>query len=532
MHERRDRMTTTPRGNRRPAGWRTLLPGGLLIGLLACGADLPAQSPAAGRSLHVRVLSTHDFHGALNPTTYPWSHGRPIGGAPALAGVMDSLEAACACPTIRLDAGDEMQGTIESNLTYGAPVVAMFNHLGLDAAAVGNHELDWGVDTLRARQRQATYPWLAANAFDASDGRRPAWATPFVIIQRGDIRVGVVGYVTVQTQRIAPAAIRAAYEFRPGYAGIRDALDAVWLERPDFVIVLAHAGGECDLQGCAGEMVDLASELPPGSVQLIVGGHTHRPGGGVVNGIPIVRAGSDGRAVGVTDLFRREAGSHAFALDRQTVFADAIADDGSMTALLAPYLRAADARAKKPVAILAEPLSNAATGDRRLGHLIAESIRLAAGADIGMHNPGGTRADLAAGTITYGDVFRVMPFDNAVIRVTVTGEQLRQLVQQTGPLYYYANLRVAFGAPGTPETNVALRFPDGAPVRDDRTYSLAAPDFLADGGDGLTMLATLPHVAVGVTVLDATIEHLRTLPVPVVLPVEPGDSAMHGTVRR
>jgi 2',3'-cyclic-nucleotide 2'-phosphodiesterase (5'-nucleotidase family) len=279
-------------------------------------------------------------------------------------------------------------------------------------------------------------------------------------------------------------------------------------------------------------MVDLASELPPGSVHLIVGGHTHRAGGGVVNSIPIVRAGSDGRAVGITDLFRREDGTHAFTLERQTVFADSIADDGSMTALLAPYQRAAEARGKEQVTFLAEPLSHSATGDRRLGHLIAESMRVAAGADIGMHNPGGTRADLPAGAITYMDLYRVMPFGNTVTRVTLTGQQLRQLAQQTGPLFYYANLHVEFGSAATQgSTDVTLSFSDGTPIRDDGTYSLATPDFLAEGGGGLTMLTTLPQEAVGVTVLDAMIEYLRRLPVPAALPTQNGDPEPRNAAR-
>lgn len=275
----------------------------LLIVPVACDASLPGDRRVADQPLHLRVLSTHDFHGALNSTTYDWSKRRQVGGAPALKAVMDSLEAACACPTVRLDAGDEMQGTIESNLTHGESVVAAFNLLGLDAAAVGNHELDWGVDTLLRRQHEARYPWLAASVFNVADGERPAWAAPWVILERGGVRVGVIGYLTVKTASIVRPEIVAGYEFRSGYASIRDALAAVSREHPDFVIVLTHAGGECDARECAGEMVDLASELPPGSVDLIVGGHDHRAGGGIVNAIPIVRAGSDGRAVGVRICF-------------------------------------------------------------------------------------------------------------------------------------------------------------------------------------------------------------------------------------
>ncbi|MEQ8959414.1 MAG: hypothetical protein RLP02_16090, partial [Coleofasciculus sp. C2-GNP5-27] len=138
-----------------------------------------------------------------------------------------------------------MQGTLESNINFGAAVVAAFNHLGLDAAAVGNHELDWGVDTLLTRQQEANYPWLAANVFQVSDGSRPTWAKPFTIVERGEIKIGVVGYAAVNTPQTLRPGITEPYEFRSGYAGIRNALDELWSEQPDFVVLVAHAGGQC-----------------------------------------------------------------------------------------------------------------------------------------------------------------------------------------------------------------------------------------------------------------------------------------------
>ena len=255
-----------------PAHRLAPLVAGLALSLTACATQRTSSSAVAGDVLHLRVLATHDFHGALSPTVYPWSNQRPVGGAAALKAVMDTLAVACGCPTVRLDGGDQMQGTLESNLTHGASAVAALNQVGLDAAAVGNHELDWGVDTLAVRQREARYAWLAANVFRASDGTRPEWAEPFALIDRGGVRVGVVGYATVSTPRTLRPDVTAPYEFRAGYAGIRDALDQVWSERPDFVVVVAHAAGDCAGQRCAGEMVDLASEVPAGSVHLIVGG--------------------------------------------------------------------------------------------------------------------------------------------------------------------------------------------------------------------------------------------------------------------
>src|SRR5438034_817660 len=93
----------------------------------------------------LRVLAINDFHGALEPQVWPWSAGRPVGGAAALKPWLDSLTRGCFCTTIRLDAGDEMQGTPVSNFNFGRPAIAALNAFGIDAAAIGNHEFDWTV---------------------------------------------------------------------------------------------------------------------------------------------------------------------------------------------------------------------------------------------------------------------------------------------------------------------------------------------------------------------------------------------------
>jgi 2',3'-cyclic-nucleotide 2'-phosphodiesterase (5'-nucleotidase family) len=122
---------------------------------------------------------------------------------------------------------------------------------------------------------------------------------------------------------------------------------------------------------------------------------------------------------------------------------------------------------------------------------------LSANADIGLHNPGGVRADLPRGQVSYGDLHRVLPFDNGVVRLTLAGNQLRQLVTRTRS-YYYSNLAVG-----------PFTLADGTAIRDDRHYTLATSDFLAEGGDGLTMLTTLPRDVPGISLLEAVIAHLR-----------------------
>jgi len=134
--------------------------------LFGAAAEARPRPTRMRDSVLLRVLSMNDLHGALYPRTTTWSQGRQVGGVATLDAMMDSATAQCRCPTIRLDAGDEMQGTLESSLLYGRSTIQAMNRMKIAAAVIGNHELDWGIDTLRARMAEAKYPWLAANLVD------------------------------------------------------------------------------------------------------------------------------------------------------------------------------------------------------------------------------------------------------------------------------------------------------------------------------------------------------------------------------
>jgi 2',3'-cyclic-nucleotide 2'-phosphodiesterase (5'-nucleotidase family) len=158
--------------------WRIVPEGSALAvrGLFRIQARPLPQGPRD--TILLRILATSDLHGALLPRPSLTGADRPTGGVAAIAGLMDSLATDCHCPTLRLDAGDAMQGTVISNLTRGRAMVDVLNRLGIAAAALGEHDLDWSLDTLRRRMSEARFPWLAANVFDSAGGSRPEWITP------------------------------------------------------------------------------------------------------------------------------------------------------------------------------------------------------------------------------------------------------------------------------------------------------------------------------------------------------------------
>jgi 2',3'-cyclic-nucleotide 2'-phosphodiesterase (5'-nucleotidase family) len=486
-----------------------------MLGALLAGLSLIAPAD----SVLLRVLSIGDFHGALESRVHRWSDGRPVGGIAALKGLMDSLAAECACPTLRLDAGDQMQGTLASNLVFGRSAVEAMNLLGLDAAVVGNHDLDWGRDTLRVRMRQARYPWIAANIVDSARGAPVDWIAPSHVLTTGGLRVGVVGYANTRTKQMVIAERVKGLVFPGGRAAIDYALEQLRRERVDLTVIVAHEGAFCDGEACAGDIVELAHELDSTEVQLIVAGHTHSLVNTTVNGIPIVAARSSSTALGVADLVAMPDGSRRWRVRVEDVYADRVTPDSAALALVERYRPEVERLAGVVIAEIGDSLTTVGA-EYALGNLIADAQRAAAGADFGMMNNGGIRRDLLPGTLTYGDLYELHPFGNVVVEVTVTGAQMKEIVEHAlrlgRPRFHLSGLVVRYDVSrSVGQRVVEMRDGRGRRVEPGRRYTLALSDFLAGGGDGLPVVPGLPAATTGRTDFDAMTAYLRSLPQPV-----------------
>ena len=483
-------------------------------------APPPPPVPQTDSTL-LRVLALTDFHGALAGRIWPWSGGRTVGGAPVLKVWLDSLAGACGCTVVRVDGGDQMQGTPVSNFAFGRPVIAAFNAFAMDAAAIGNHEFDWTVDTLRSRMREARYQFVSANLTD-STGRVPDWVEPWTLVTRGGARIAIIGLTTTATPVTTNRRHVAALRFGDLAAAVRRVLPAA-RAAADFVLVVAHAGAVCDPGACRGEILDLAGGLDSGAVDLIVAGHTHQRVDTVVNGIPIVEAGHSGQTIAVVDFIRRAGGLGRLVRARLvTPWADSITPDRELATELARGQRAVDSITSRVVATLRFTLRR--DGDEYpLGRLIADAYRNMGRADVGLINNGGIRTDLPAGPVTYGALFEVLPFQNRLVRVSLPGAALRAVLEEAvssgSPDAHLAGLQVWYDPGRPPGQRVRrVRLANGRDVDADRTYTIAAPDFVADGGDGFAMLPGQPRVETGLVDLDAVIAYLTVRRGPVDAP--------------
>lgn len=468
----------------------------------------PPLLPESPRDTVVlRILATADLHGDM------------LDGAASAAGTMDSLAAACGCPSLRLDAGDAMQGTPLAGETEGRAVVDVLKTMRYSAAALGEHDFDWGTDTLRQRMADAGYPWLAANVFDSVSGRRPDWVVPYRIVQAGGASVAVIGYVTPTAKATLPDDRTRGLRFGEGELALHDLLGTVAAQKPTLTIVLAHAGLDCGSGVCGGEAVRLAEQLERSGVGLMITGHDHVAGTAHAGGIPIVQPDARGASVAVVDLVKTPAGGLEARPRVVKVDRAAASRDAALLAALQFHRRRSDSVDARPIAQLKRPLPREGA-QHALGGLLAEARRNAVRADVGLVRNETLMADLPAGAVTYTRLTAVEPARADIVAVALTGVQLRSALEHAldggAPSAHIAGAQVRYD-PGKP----AGRRIKGVVLQGKRDlesggrYVLAVDAATAEGAGGYQVLRGLPVERGGMIDVEADAAFLRKLPQPV-----------------
>lgn len=442
----------------------------------------------------VRVLETTDFHGAILGGSRDRRSGRPLGGSPALAAWIGRLRDENPEGTVLLDGGDCFQGTMISNLQFGRPVVEQMNALGYAGMAVGNHEFDWSADTLERRVRAMEFAALAANMKGRRGGRIPAWARADTLFERRGVRVGVLGLAYRNTPSVTLARHVAHLRFEDDSAAAARAVPRLRREGAALVVGVGHVPARADSAGRAvGEDLPRLARGVKG-VDAWFGGHSHNRVDDVVNGVPVMIAGSHGQVVAVCDLaFDPVRGRVAESRQRlQPVWTDEVRPDPAWTARVERWNRDVALEAAVPVGRNARALTRSRGGESGVGNLVSDAMREAAGVDVAFQNSGGLRADLDAGEITRGDVYEVMPFDNTIVTMELTGAEVRRVLEEGlrgGRVTQVSGLRYAFDARRPPMDRVTeLTRADGTPLAAEAVVRVACNDFMATGGDDYATL--------------------------------------------
>ncbi len=492
----------------------------ILAAVLAAAPSLAAAAGAAPLKIH--LWHTNDVHGWIMARADPRHGGRLVGGAPALKALIDKDKT----PKLVLDAGDWWQGTPEGSLTKGAASAETFNAVGYDATEIGNHEFDDGEAALKSLIGKLKMPVLAANIY-GPDGKHVPWARQRVMLTVDGVKFGVFGLITRHMDALAFPEHIKGLTFRREVDEARDQVKALKREGSDVIVALTHVGFEPKAAAGGKPFFEgdqtIAREVP--GIDVIVGGHSHtylnRPYRDPKNGTMVVQAGSY--------LFK--AGLATLLVDPRTH--KLLSDSDRLIALRPergtdPKVQAVVDRAQAEVgrafsvvvATATAPLTRAGTGESGLGSWMADCYRDYARADAAIQNAGGIRSDIAAGPLTLRELFSVMPFDNEIVKLTMTGAQLRAALEHgvgPGRVAQVSGVVLRYRPSAPAGSRLASVEIGGAPLDDAKTYEVATLDFLVMGGDGYEQFKDAPQERTGKLardVLRACAEREKTVAPP------------------
>jgi len=527
--------------------------------MLATAPGAVARASAQTAPVELRILAINDFHGYLQPPpggiriADPGDKSKKItveaGGAEHVATAVRQLRDGYA-NTIFVAAGDLIGASpFLSAMFHDEPTIESLDMMGLAVAAVGNHEFDEGKDELLRMQNGGCHPidgcrgphpflgakfrYLAASTFEKTTGKTvlPAYA----IREFGGIPVGFIGLTLRGTPNLVSPVGVADLEFRDEAESVNALLPELKARGVAAIVVLIHEGGfptgdynECP--GVSGPIVDIVKKFDR-AVDVVVTGHTHRPYVCDIDGRLVTSADKYGTIVTAIDLKLDPATRDVISAkaDNIIVRTDAFAKDSQQTALLDSYDRLAAPIANRPAGSITETLSRMpnASGESVLGDIIADA-QLAAtraeingGAVIAFTNPGGVRSDITRkddGAVSYGDVFASQPFRNQLVTLTLTGMQIKNMLEQQWldpkrPRILHVSRGFNYtwdGARPTGDRVVADSLSlNGARIDPATSYRVTVNNFLAVGGDGFTVLTEGIAPQVGIYDVDALFQYFR-----------------------
>lgn len=452
------------------------------LGVAGCASVFHRQ-PAGPQ--HVRLLITTDEHGWLEPH-WDTSVGRETGGVIAAAEQWREVEGLGADDVVLLSVGDMWTGPYESTMLRGEPMVRAFNRLGYAAAAVGNHDFDFGTQVLTERSRQAEFPFLSANVTEGSHGRKPKWATTSTVVTAGALRIGVIGLTYRRTPETTHPRWVSDLAFGEYAAALEREVPRLRARGAHVIVLLLH-----DDWDAAAELLPTLQRL---DIHAVGVGHVHDPrlwidDGGtrdrsdddtiVCNGGPFLRSYC---RLDLTFDQGRLIAYDAAVVDvvREADFTDASADPELVQIVAEARSHSASRAADEVLAYAPEPI---ARGDGELGRFITQCwLNRFPAVDVAITNAGGIRQDLPAGKIRVRDVISMLPFKNYLVIAEISGKQLREAL--ANPESIAAGVGYTYRESRQRRTILDVTDAYGRSIADDARVRVIVNDFMYWGGDG------------------------------------------------
>ncbi len=370
------------------------------------------------------ILHTNDIHASFIPHEAFLVKGNPkllVGGFNELSFIVDSLRHVKSA-TLLLDAGDVMTGNPITEYTYngadGGALFEMMNRIGYELWTPGNHDFDISVANLHRLTNVAKFPTVSSNILDTLN-QFPVNNKEYVIIEKNGLKIGIIGIMSDDFYNLVNKNSSAEIKILPSIETVKR-LAKLLNPQTDLLIALTHEGVDADSI--------LAMNVR--GLDLIVGGHSHtrlkHPK--IINGVLIVQTGSYLENLGVLDLNIER--HHIIWYDGELVqlWYNSARPKTQLSSFIDSVKKVIDEDYSKVIGVLKTDW-NRSHGESGIGNFIADAQREAVGADIGFMNSSGIRKNLAAGQITKKDIFEIMPFRNMLTTFSVTGKQIRSIVE-------------------------------------------------------------------------------------------------------
>ncbi|KAF4545834.1 5'-nucleotidase [Lasiodiplodia theobromae] len=474
------------------------------------GRLLPSEKAAPKLQPDLRIIHFNDVYN-IQPDTR-----EPAGGIARFQTVMKKYRAKHEGqpPVLTLFSGDALNPSLESIFTKGEHMVEALNNIGVNFACLGNHELDFGVPHFQKLSQQCNFPWLCANVLDPALGPDVPLGNckKTAMVDVNGVKVGLIGLVErewLATVNVLPPNL----VFRPAAATAAELVPALKAAGADVIVALTHQREPNDVR--------LAQECGPGLIDVILAGHDHFYSDTVVNGVRIVRSGTDFKQLSYIELRRRQRrgrrrsprravavaraarprGVWDIKVVREDVTA-AVPEDPDTRAWVDGVSSMLRAQLEKPVGVTGVDLDARFTTVRRcesnMGNFITDAMRQAYGADCCIISSGTMRGDqvYAAGVLTVGDIRNCLPFEDPTVVIRVSGQAIWAALENSVSLYpalegrfpQVSAISFDFDASMPPFKRVKSACIGGLPIKLDAKYLLATRDYMARGKDGYTSL--------------------------------------------
>ncbi len=525
----------------------------VVLALFGVTATAPSAFAENAAPVEVRILAINDFHGNLRPPsggiriTDPDDKTKkivvPAGGAEHMATLVKQLREGHK-NTIFVAAGDLIGASpFLSAMFHDEPTIESLSMMGLEVASVGNHEFDEGKDELLRMQNGGCHPtdkcqgphpflgakfhYLAASTIATDTGKTVF--PPYEIREFEGIPVAFIGLTLKGTPGIISPVSAAGLEFKDEAETVNALVPELKTRGVEAIVVLIHEGGwptgdynECP--GISGAIVDIVKKFDR-AVDVVVSGHTHQAYVCEIDGRLVTSGDKYGTIVTAIDLKLDPATRDIVSAkaDNVIVRTGTYASDPEQTALLEAYDKFAAPIANRRAGSLIETLSRTPNeaGESALGDIIADaqlaatSTAATGGAVLAVTNPGGVRSDIIKkddGAVTYADVFASQPFRNQLVTLTLTGSQIKNMLEQQWldpkrPRILQVSKGFAYmwdGAKPYGERVMADRMSlNGQRIDPAASYRVTVNNYLSVGGDGFTALKDGTAQQFGVYDVDA-----------------------------